>query len=146
MARYDKYDPISGGFRAKLNATLTTDATTGEFGPRGVSLNASGRVVLGSGTGLVGLLVKNSAKQGLGSWSTSMAGLPNPAAPIGALAGDVVDIMTSGEIVGVTGFAAGDQIYALNTDGTLSIVPTGGTRVGWIVDAAIGRLVVRIAA
>ena len=37
MARYDKYDPISGGFRAPLAADLTPNAS-GEWGPRAVSL------------------------------------------------------------------------------------------------------------
>ena len=56
MARYDKYDPISGGFRAPLAANLTL--TNGNFGPKAVSLNSSGKVVVGTAgtTGLVGIL------------------------------------------------------------------------------------------
>jgi hypothetical protein len=148
MARYDKYDPISGGFRAKLNADLTLDGN-GEFGPRAVSLNTSGRVVVGTAgqSGLVGILVKNAAKQAVTRWGLSTSGTPNAAAPIGALAGDVVDIMTNGEIVEVTGFTAGQPVYA-HADGSLDAVATAGTKVGYIVEVVNGRgrMVVRTAA
>lgn len=147
MARYDKYDPISGGFRARLAAALTL--TNGSVGPVAVSLNASGRVVVGTAgqSGLVGILVKNVAKGPVGRWDTSLqAGVPNPYAPVGAQAGDVVDIMTDGDIVDLntTTFPAGSKIYAA-ADGTLSA--TGGTGkflIGWTVEA--GRLIVRVGA
>lgn len=147
MARYDKYDPISGGFRAKLAADLTMDAN-GEFGPAGVSLNTTGRVVVGTGgqSGLVGVLVKNAARQGTGRWSNTLHGIPNPAAPIGAMAGDVVDIMTNGEIVDLDpdDFPAGSAVYTA-ADGTLSTTGGAGTsQVGWTVEA--GRMVVRVPA
>lgn len=146
MARYDKYEPIAGGFRARLNAALTL--TAGSF-MGAVSLNASGRVVVGTAgqSGFVGILVKNVAKGPIGQWGTDLAaGTPNAYAPIGAQAGDAVDIMTSGEIVDLdtTAFPAGTKIYA-NADGTLTT--TGGTGdilVGWTVEA--GRLIVRVAA
>lgn len=146
MAKYDKYDPISGGFRAKLNAALTL--TDGGF-IGAVSLNSSGRVVVGTAgqSGLVGVCVKNVAKGPVGAWGTSLqGGTPNPNAPIGATAGDVVDIMTSGEIVGldVDDFPAGTKIYA-NADGSLTATgATGDIQVGWTVEA--GRLIVRVAA
>lgn len=146
MARYDKYDPISGGFRAKLAEALEVDGTTGEFGPVAVSLDTDGRVVIGTEgqSGLVGVLVKNAPKQGLGRWATSTHGVPNPAAPIGALAGDVVDIMTSGDIVDIEGFNPGQAVYAA-ADGSLSADDAeGSTRVGWIVEA--NRMVVRVGA
>jgi len=40
--RYDKYDGVTGGFRAKLAADLTVDAE-GSTGVKSVSLNASER-------------------------------------------------------------------------------------------------------
>lgn len=145
MARYDKYDPISGGFRAKLNADLTLDAN-GEFGPRAVSLNSSGRVVVGTAgqSGVVGVLVKNAARQPVGRWGTSTAGTPNPNAPIAALAGEVVDIMTNGEIVDITGFNPGEKVFAA-ADGTLSATEAeDSVQVGFTVEA--NRMVVRVAA
>ncbi len=144
MARYDKYDPISGGFRAKLNADLSADAN-GEAGPLGVTLNSSGRVVIGGGTGTqVGLLVKNAARQGPAQYSTTPYGSPNPAASPGQKAGDVVDIMTSGEIVGLSAlaFTPGATIYTDNTTGALTATVGTNTKVGFMIDA--DRLVVRI--
>lgn len=147
MARYDKYDPIAGGFRAKLAAALTL--TNGGIGPVAVSLNASGQVVVGTAgqSGAVGVLVKNVARGPIGPWGTALnGGTPNANAPIGAQAGDVVDIMTSGEIVDLDPavFVAGTKWYAA-ADGTLSSTAgTGKVLVGWTVNA--GRLVVRIGA
>lgn len=147
MARYDKYDPISGGFRAPLAANLTL--TGGNFGPKAVSLNASGKVVVGTAgtTGLVGILVKNAAR---GPWgpTTTAGGTPNPATAVGCMAGDIVDIMTSGEIVdlagsGITGLAAGQPIYC-TAAGDLTNVLTGNTKVGYTVEA--NRMIVRVAA
>jgi hypothetical protein len=142
--RYDKYDPISGGFRAKLNANLSPDAN-GEVGPVGVSLNTSGRVLVG-GAETVGVLVKNSAREGASQYSTGMQGAPNPAAFIGQMAGDVVDIMTSGEIVGLTplGLTPGANIFADATDGSLTEDDNTGAnrKVGFMVEA--DRLIVRL--
>lgn len=144
MAKYDKYDPISGGSRAKLNAALPLVA--GEFGPKAVSLNASGRVVVGTGgqSGLFGILVKNVAKGPIQRWDTSLAaGVPNPYAPIGAQAGDVVDVMQHGDIVELDPavFVAGRKWYA-EPDGDLTTVAAGNIPIGWTVEA--GRLVVRV--
>lgn len=145
MARYDKYDPISGGFRARLNAALTL--TDGSY-MGAVSLNSSGRVVEGTAgqSGLVGVVVKNAARGPVGRWDTSTtSGTPNPYAPVGALAGDVVDVMTSGEIVDLDpdDFPAGSKVYAA-ADGTLSTSGAAGAiQVGWTVEA--GRLIVRVA-
>lgn len=146
MAKYDKYEPIAGGFRALLGAALTL--TNGGIGPVAVSLNASGRAVVGTAgqSGIVGVLVKNVAKGPVGPWGTSLSGgTPNANAPIGAQAGEVVDIMTNGEIVDLnpTVFVAGTKFYAA-ADGTISA--TGGTGkylIGFTVEA--GRLVVRLA-
>ena len=147
MAKYDKYEPLAGGFRARLNAALTL--TAGSIGPVGVSLNASGRAVVGTAgqSGLVGVLVKNVAKGPVGQWTTALeGGTPNPYAPVGSQAGDVVDIMTNGEIVDLdkSVFVAGTKFYSA-ADGTISA--TGGTGkvlIGFTVEA--GRLVVRVGA
>lgn len=144
MARYDKYEPIAGGFRAQLAATLTLDANGGFTGA--ISLNASGRAVVGTGgqSGLVGICVKNVAKGPILQWGTALnGGVPNAFAPIGAQAGDVVDIMTHGEIVDLntTAFPAGSAVYA-HADGSVDVVSTAGTKIGWTVEA--GRLVVRL--
>lgn len=125
MARYDKYDPISGGFRAPL-AAAWGDSLVGV--PTGVGLNASGRIVAGAGnTGVLGVLVIDSAKA----------------------AGDIVDTMTAGEIVDLDtdDFAAGTVYYAADADGTLgATAPAAGVndaRVGHTVEET--RLVVRAA-
>jgi hypothetical protein len=119
MGRIDKYDPVDGGFRAPLAASWA-----GQAAPVAVSLDGSGRVVVGAGTALtqVGILCK----------------------PDAAAAGTVVDIMTDGEIV-EAGLAAGTIYYANATTGALETsAPAAGTnkfRVGHTVEAS--RLVVR---
>lgn len=136
--RYDKYDPISGGFRAILNADLTFSG--GAIGPKVVSLNTTGKVVIGTAgqTGFVGVLVKNvPLSPNLGN----IAGVQQPTVAVGGMAGDVVDIMTAGEIVDIPGLAAGTKYYA-KSDGTLSAVATDGALVGWTVEAT--RLIVRV--
>jgi len=145
MARYDKYEPLSGGFRAHLASALTL--TGGSIGPVGVSLNASGLAVVGTGgqSGLVGVLVKNASRGPVTQFQTDpSAGIPNAYAPIGAQAGDVVDIMTSGEIVDldITAFPAGTTMYT-HADGSINATATAGTKIGYTVEA--GRLVVRVA-
>lgn len=147
MARYDKYDPISGGFRAALEADIVGANSAGEFGPVAVSLNASGRVVIGTAgaSGLVGVMVKNAPHQPIARFSTTLVGEPNPKAWIGQKALDIVDVMTSGEIVGVTGWNPGDQVYAA-ANGALSTTNTG-IRVGWIAGSGDKlRMVIRVAA
>lgn len=133
MARYDKYDPISGGFRAPLAADFTTAANYGKV--YAVRLNSSGQVVIGATgaqTGIVGLMVLTEARY----------------------AGDVVDIMTHGEITDLNtsspfdNFAAapvaGTEYYGVAADGTINATATGNKKVGWTVEAK--RLVVRLAA
>lgn len=139
---YDKVDPISGSFRARLAADLTL--TDGSIGPVGVSLNTSGRVVVGTAgaSGLAGLLIKNTVRQPVGQYGTppGAVGLSF----IGAKAGEAVDIMTSGEIVGLDSavFTPGSKVY-VNTAGVLSnTAPTGKFLVGFMADK--GRLIVRI--
>jgi hypothetical protein len=129
-ARYDKYDPISGGFRAPLNAAMaytpSNEATNDVGKVWAVGLTASGRVVKGAGaTGVIGVLVVNQA----------MA------------AGETVDVMTAGEIADFTlhdgnAAAAGTVYYGVPGDGTLSSTATSNVRLGHTVEAS--RLVVRV--
>ena len=146
---YDIYEPLAGGFRARLGASLAADLVNGGVGPIGVSLNATGRAVKGTAaqSGLVGILVKNVAH---GPISRSLTGInqlhggtPNPNAPIGVRAGDAVDIMTNGTIINLnkTTFPAGSKIYCA-ANGTLSATSAVGSfLIGFTVDA--GHLVVR---
>lgn len=121
MARYDKYDPISGGFRAPLAA----DWADNQKGiPFAVALDGNGRVlkVVAADTAK-GVLVINAA----------MA------------AGDIVDVMTAGEIVEVAGLTAGTTYFS-KTDATLETAAPGvgvnKVLIGHTVEAA--RLVVRV--
>lgn len=105
MARIDKYDPISGGFRAPILAAIAAahDGAVGESdAPIAVGLDTSGRVVPGAGnTGVKGVLCLSSK----------------------AAAGDVVDTMTDGEIVEFGG-TAGTNYYADRTTGVISATNT----------------------
>lgn len=136
MARYDKYDPKDGGFRAPLNAAWT--ATSGPAGVSdldrviAVALNGSGRLIKAASAAVaVGVVVISGAKA----------------------AGDVVDVMTDGEIVelsatdlqAATAPTAGTKYYMDATAGRLAATAPGagvnGFYVGHTVEA--GRLVVR---
>ena len=125
MARYDKYEPKGGGFRARLNADqLKTSAGN----PLGVGLNGTGRVVLGAGTtGIVGVLATTKDMK----------------------AGDVVDVMTHGECVEcITPLVAGSIITANTTTGVLSLTAASLTQVpiGFTAEALTAtqvRLIVR---
>jgi hypothetical protein len=137
MARYDKYDPISGGFRAVLAADFATAANYGKV--YAVRLNTSGQVVIGSAgatTGIVGVMVLTEARY----------------------AGDVVDIMTHGEITDInsatpfdnfsaatvaTAAAAGTDYYGVPGTGMVDSTATGNKKIGWTVESR--RLVVRVA-
>lgn len=120
-AHYDKYDPISGGFRAPLAAAIA-DADPNVV--QAVSLDANGRVVVGTAgnSGFVGVIVAHKA----------MA------------ANDIVDVMTDGEIVDVAGLVAG-TVYFASATGPLEVTaPIAGAnkgRVGHTVEA--DRLIVR---
>lgn len=117
MPRYDKYDPYDGGFRAPLAADLAyADKNT----MYAVSLDSSGRVVISlpGNTGIVGVLVAHDAKK----------------------AGDIVDVMTHGEIVEMVSLTAGTKYYAHATTGVISSTPSI-YKLGFTVEAT--RLVVR---
>jgi hypothetical protein len=137
MAKYDQVEPHVGIVRAPLAADLTVPAS-GEFGPIAVSLDANGRVVVGTAglSGFVGVLVKNVPVIPAGRF-TAGAIVNNW---MGARAGDVVDIMIQGEIVDVVGLAAGSAVYAIPATGVLNNTAAGNVRVGFTVEAT--RLVV----
>lgn len=141
---YDKYEPISGGFRAILAADLTF--TNGSFGPLVMSLDATGKAVAGTAgnSGGVGVCVKNVPfYPNLGS----VGGAANLAVPVGGKAGQPVDIMTDGEIIVPVsaGLAAGTTYYCTAAGGGLTATPPGtgvnAYRVGHTVEAT--RLIVR---
>lgn len=120
MARYDKYDPIGGGFRAALAAIWAAADDV----PIGVGLDATGKVVPGAGqTGVIGVCI--------------LVGFHKAA-------GDIVDIMKFGEIVELTGTpaVAGTVATALTTTGVIGVTPADAThvRVGHTVEAS--RLIV----
>lgn len=137
MSRYDKYDPKAGGFRAPLN-----DAWSATSGPSGVTdlnraicvaLNTSGRLIKATtAASVVGVIILTGEKA----------------------AGDVVDVMTHGEIVdmdgadiqGGTAAGAGKTLYFDSTASRLTAtVPADGAaaaRIGHLVEAS--RLVVRV--
>ena len=124
MARYDKYDPKDGGFRAALAADLDATSATGAGNPIAVGLDVNGRVVAGAGqTGVVGVLVTTKNMK----------------------AGDIVDVMTDGEIVEMAGVAAGSVVTGGTADGAVDDVAADAThiRLGHTVEAT--RLVVRVA-
>ena len=148
---YDMVDPIAGSFRGRLAAALTPNSDGG-IGPVGVSFNAAGRVVVGTGgqTGLVGIMVKNVARGPVGRWGTGLhSGAPNSYAPIGVQAGDGVDIMALGTIESLdkTAFSAGTKVFC-KADGTLVTVAnnadkSGNIPIGFTREA--GSLIVRFA-
>lgn len=117
MARYDKYDPMVGGFRAPLAADwLPADLNK----PVGVGHNASGEIVKGAGTsGIVGVLILTKARK----------------------ASEIVDTMTAGEITEFGGDPG--TVYFSDTAGVVSKVSAAGkTRVGHTVEG--GRLICRV--
>lgn len=126
MARFDKYNPVNGGFRARLGFA----PVAGEVGDViGVTIDGNGEVVKASTTNCEGVICLSS--------------LLND--------GDVVDVMTSGEIVdivagnNVTGFATGAKAYAAAT-GAIGVTAPGagvnGVLIGTFVEA--WRLIVRV--
>lgn len=126
MSRYDKYDPISGGFRALLELDWIAANLNKVVA---VSLNASGRIIVGGAavTDLVGVVVLTKLRK----------------------AREVVDVMTDGEIVEFAlsngaAAAAGTQYFGL-ADGTYnSSAPAAGVNafsLGRTIEAT--RLVVR---
>lgn len=121
MARYDKYDPIAGGFRAPLAAAITDEAQIGV--PLAVGLDGQGRAVIGAGaTGVVGVYVADQAKA----------------------VGDIADVMTAGEIVDLDedDFNPG-TIYYGGTDGVVGTTATGARLGVTVGDVSVTTGVVR---
>jgi hypothetical protein len=114
LARFDKYEPKAGGFRAPLADDFTEDLSTAI----GVGLDSNGRVVRGAGdSGIVGVLILTRNHR----------------------AGDIVDVMTDGDIVEFGG-NPGTVYFAAAAGG--AIATTGDARVGHTVEGE--RLVVRV--
>lgn len=126
-ARFDKYDPLSGGFRARLGFAPSA-GEVGDVIP--VYVNGSG------------VLIKSTALLCDGVIVLSRQYAIN----------DVVDVMTAGEIVdivaatdNVAGAAIGAMIYAAAAGATTVTAPTAGTNgiyIGKFVEA--WRLIVRV--
>jgi len=123
MSRYDKYEPKNGGYRAPLAADWPPEDVEKLVG---VGHDDQGRVVKGSGnTGIKGVLVLTMARK----------------------AGEVIDVMTDGEIVefegdgGVPGkdLAKPGTNYFVSEDG--SVGESGDHYLGHTVQSH--RLVVR---
>ena len=122
MSRYDKYDPFDGGFRARLNAAIVA-ADAGKI--RAVSINTSGRVVIG------------------GAATTDLKGVICPTEAMAA--GAAIDVMTDGEIgdateTAGTAFTGGATVYG-HTDGTVDDTSTSGKALGFTVET--NRVIVR---
>lgn len=123
MARFDKYDPVSGGFRARLG-----------FAPVAADVGDVIAVDI-DGTGKAIRSVDGTACEGVICLSSLLS------------QNDPVDVMTDGEIVdvaaagdNVTGAAAGAKVKA----GAAGVVDTAalGKNVGRFVEA--WRLIVRV--
>lgn len=125
MSRFDKYDPVSGGFRAKLNAAILA-VDVGKI--QGVSINASGRVVIG------------------GAAETAIEGVICPVRPMSAA--EPIDVMTGGEIAEATqtagaAFTAGALVTVVGTTGVIGTTTGAGTKaIGRMIEA--DRMVVRV--
>lgn len=118
MARIDKTDSAIGVQRGRL-AVDWAEADVGVITP--VGINSSGLIVKGAGqTGVIGVVVLNSI------WDR--------------YAGTVVDILSLGELVEVTGLAAGTAYYS-DAAGVVSTTNTG-KYIGYTIEA--DRLVVRM--
>lgn len=117
MARIDKTDSAVGVIRAPLAGAWTGSAT-----PKGVGLDANGRMVVGAGqSGIVGVICQ----------------------PRNKAAGDIVDIIKLGELVEFGG-VAGSTYTADTTTGVIATTAADAThiKVGFTVEA--NRFVVQV--
>jgi len=140
MARYDKYNPVSGGFRAVLAA----DYAPGAANPADPLNPANFNKVFPAQMDTTGaILAPAAAVFGKFVGVFIISGLIK-------YAGDVIDIMTAGEIVDFddgkqAGVVANQAWYADPATGLLTLTPPGsgvnGFYVGNTVEA--GRLIVR---
>lgn len=134
MARFDKYDPISGGFRGKLKSALTVSTALDKERIFGVSIEAATGLVL------------------LGGASTAIRGIINVRES--KAAGAMVDVMTCGELIdgqfandGSTALAPGTPLYVDNVTGAITATTTSNKQIGIRVTDDTGdkgRSVIRI--
>jgi hypothetical protein len=123
VSRFDKYDPVSGGFRAPLNAAIAA-ADVGKI--QAVSINGSGKVVMG------------------GAAETAIIGVVVAVRPMAA--NDPIDVMTSGEIVEATttagaAFVAGAVVSVATGASTGAVASAAGKIIGRVIEAT--RVVIR---
>lgn len=128
MSRYDKYEPRAGGFRAVLNAAIAA-ADVGKI--YAVAINGTNRVI----------------RTGIGSTADIM-GVICAVRPMNA--GDIIDVMTHGEIVEATetagtAFADGAKVYG-HVDGTVDDTAAASKYLGQVVESTtVGkRIVIRL--
>jgi hypothetical protein len=115
--RFDKYDPVSGGFRAPLLAAILS-ADVNKI--QGVSINTAGKVVIG------------------GTAETSIIGVICPVRTMAA--GEIIDVMTAGEIAEArtTADAAFTAGAVVKVTGTTGAIAAGAPGAG---EKAIGRAI-----
>lgn len=134
ISRFDKYNSVSGGFRAKLKAALAVSTALDKERIFGVSIEAATGLVL------------------LGGAATAIRGIINVRES--KAAGAMVDVMTSGELIdaffandGSTALTLGSPIYVDNVAGGITLTATSNKQIGVRVTDDIGdkgRLIVRI--
>lgn len=123
MSRFDKYDPVSGGFRAPLAAAILA-ADVGKI--QAVSINGSGKVAIGGAaeTAIIGVIV-----------------------PVRAMAAnEPIDVMTHGEIVEAlttagAAFVAGAIVSVATGASTGLVASAAGKVIGRVIEAT--RVVIR---
>jgi hypothetical protein len=134
LSRFDKYDPLSGGFRGKLKVALTVSTAVEKERVFGVSVEAAtGLLVIGGALATIrGIIQVRESKA----------------------AGDIVDVMTSGELAnfdflndGTTATVLGTPYYVDVATGAPTATSTSNKQFGILVaDSVAGRnrLVVRV--
>jgi hypothetical protein len=130
MARFDKTEPHVGLFRAPLGVALTYSQRDTALA---VSLNGSGQLTLG-GASPLGVIIATSALPSSTAGATAIKNI-----------GDIMDVMTAGEIVDQTvpALTAGVKVYSDAATGVLTATATANKLVGFTVEAS--RVVVRMA-
>lgn len=128
MARYDKYDGRTGGFRGILNAAIAAVDVGKVYA---VAVNGSNRVIR---TGIAG--------------TADICGVICAVRPMNV--GDPIDVMTGGEIVEMletagTALADGAKVYG-HTDGTVDDTATTSKYLGQVVESQTTgkRVVIRV--
>lgn len=130
MPRYDRFKDDTGGFRAALAAAWSSSDVGKIFG---VSINSSGKVVKGGAdaAAICGVVIVTEAK----------------------IIGDIVDVMTAGQIAdfitladGSTATIAGTKYYAIPGTGVLTATATSNKLVGTLLEKdGRDRFIVRVA-